>query len=72
MLAGVTDGSASKESACNPGDIGDVGSIPGSGRHPEGGNGNPIQYSFLKNTMDRGFLLATVHRAIRSWTGWSD
>ena len=43
-----------KESACNAGDIADVGSIPGSGRSPGGGNGNPLQYSCLKNPMDRG------------------
>ena len=35
-------------------DAGDVGSIPGSGRSPGVGNGNPLQYSFLKNSMDRG------------------
>ena len=36
------------------GDIGDVGSIPGSGRYPGEGNGNPLQYSCLENPMDRG------------------
>ena len=40
-----------KESACN---AGDVGSIPGSGRSPGEGNGNPLQYSCLENPMDRG------------------
>ena len=44
-------GSDSKESACNAGDLG---SIPGSGRSPEEGNGNPLQYSCLENYMDRG------------------
>ena len=43
--------SDSKESACN---AGDVGSIPGSGRSPGEGNGNPLQYSCLENAMDRG------------------
>ena len=39
----------------------DVGSIPGSGRSPEEGNGDPLQYSHLGNPMDRGALWATVH-----------
>ena len=54
-----------KESTCN---AGDVGSIPGSGRSPGGGNGNPFQYSFLGNSMDRAVCWATVHRVIKSWT----
>ena len=45
---GSSDG---KVSAC---DVGDLGSIPGSGRSPEEGNGNPIQYSCLENSMDGG------------------
>ena len=65
ILAGTTprglpDGSAGKESACNAGDTGDVGSIPGLGRSPGGGNGNPLQYSCLKNAMDRGAWWATA------------
>ena len=43
------------------GDAGDVGSIPGSGRSPGRGNGNPLQYSCLGNPMDRGAWQATVH-----------
>ena len=43
-----------KESSCNAGNAGDSGSIPGSGRSPGGGNGNPLQYSCLENPMDRG------------------
>ena len=43
------DGSDGKASACN---VGDLGSIPGSGRSPGEGNGNPIQYSCLENPMD--------------------
>ena len=39
----------------------DVGSIPGSGRSPGGGHGNPLQYSCLENPMDRGACGATVH-----------
>ena len=43
-----------KELPANAGDVGDVGSIPESGRSPGGGNGNPLQYSCLGNLMDRG------------------
>ena len=43
-----------KESTCSAGDAGDVGSIPGWGRSPGGGHGNPLQYSYLENPMDRG------------------
>ena len=39
----------------------DMGSIPGSGRSPEEGNGDPLQYSHLRNPMDRGALWAIVH-----------
>ena len=48
---GFPGGSHSKESACH---VGDPGSIPGWGRSPEEGNGNPLQYSCLENSMDRG------------------
>ena len=51
-------GADGKESACNAGDLG---LIPGSGRSPEEGNGNPLQYSCLDNSMDRGAWRATVH-----------
>ena len=51
--------SAGKESACN---VGDLGSIPGLGRSPGEGNGNPLRYSYLENPMDRGAWRATVHR----------
>ena len=44
-----------------PASAGDVGSIPGSGRSPGEGNGNPLQYSRLGNSMDRGTWWATVH-----------
>ena len=46
----------------------DSSSIPRSGRSPEGGNGNLLQYSCLKNPMDRGAWLATVHGVTKSWT----
>ena len=47
-----------RESACN---VGDLGSIPGFGRSPVEGNGNPLQYSSLENPMDRGAWQATIH-----------
>ena len=50
------------------GDIRDVGSIPGSGRSPGGGHGNPLQFSCLENPMDRGAWQATVHRVAKSQT----
>ena len=54
-----------KESACNAGDLG---SIPGSGRSPGGGHGNPLQYSCLGTPMDRGARQTIVHRIAQSWT----
>ena len=50
------------------GDLRDAGSIPGSGRSPGGGNGNPLQCSCLENPMDRGAWWATVHGATKSQT----
>ena len=50
-----------KNPPANAGDLRDTGSIPGSGRCPEGGHGNPLQYSCLENPMDRGAWWATVH-----------
>ena len=55
-----------KESACNAGDSGDVGSIPGSGRSPGGGHGNPLQSSCWENPIDRGAWWAAVHRVTES------
>ena len=51
-----------------PANAGDLGSIPGSGRFPGEGNGNPLQYSRLENSMDRGAWWATVHRVAKSQT----
>ena len=53
-LARFPDSSVGKESTCSAGDIRDTGSVPGSGRSPGGGHGNPLQYSCLENPMDRG------------------
>ena len=51
-----------------PTNVGDTGSVPGWGRSPEGGNGNPLQYSCLENPMDRGAWQATVHGVAKSQT----
>ena len=58
-----------KNLPASPGDIRDMGWIPGLGRSPGGGNGNPLQYSCLENSMDRGAWWATVHRVAKSWIG---
>ena len=57
-----------KESTCNAGISGEAGSVPKSERCHGGGHGNPHQYSFLENLMDRGAWWATVHRVTKSWT----
>ena len=57
-----------KNLPANVGDAGDTGSILGSGRSLGGGNGNPLQYSCLGNSMDRGAWRATVHEVAKSWT----
>ena len=61
-------GSVVKNLLTNAGDSGDTGSIPGPGRSPGGGNGNPFQYSCLGNPMDRGAWQTTVYRAAKSQT----
>ena len=61
-------GSVVKNLSASAGDIGDVGSIPGSGGSSEGGSGNPLQYSCLRNLMDRESCWATVHGVAKSWT----
>ena len=67
-IFGYPDGLVGKESACNEGDTGDAGLIPGSGRSLGEVNGNPLQYSCLGNLMDRGALGTAVHGVTRSWT----
>ena len=52
----------------NAGDRRDSGSVPGLGRSPGGGQGNPLQYSGLENPMDRGASWAMVHWVAKSWT----
>ena len=75
MLSGLVitflnpGGSEVKESACNAGDLG---SIPGSGRSPGEGNGNPLQYSCLENPMGGGASWVMVHGVAKSQTRLSD
>ena len=66
MLPG---GLNSKESACNAGDLG---SIPRLGRSPREGNGNPLQYACLENSIDRGAWWVTVHGVAKSWSQLSN
>ena len=65
VFLSIPGGSDSKVSACN---VGDLDSIPGSGRSPGEGNGNPLQYSCLENPMDGGAYQATVHGITNSQT----
>ena len=64
IIMGFPGGSAGKESACN---VGDLGSIPGLGRSPGEGNGYPLQYSGLENSME-----CVVCGVAKSWTRLSD
>ena len=66
---GFPGGSDGKESACN---AGAEGSVAGLGRSPGEGNGFPLQYSCLKNSMDRGVWWATVRGVAKSQTRLSD
>ena len=69
VQVGFPGGSVVKNSSAN---AGDTGSIPGWGRSPEEGNGNPLQYSCLGNPMDRDAWWATVHGVAKSWTPLSN
>ena len=69
MVSDLCCGSDGKESACN---VGDPGLIPGLGRSLGEGNGNPLQYSCLENSMDRGAWRAIVHGVTRNWTGLTE
>ena len=66
---GFPGGSESKESACNAGDLG---LISGLGRSPGEGNGYPLQYSCLENSMDKGAWWATVYGVAKSRIQLSD
>ena len=69
FLVGFPCDSADKESTCNAGDLG---LIPGLGRSPGGGHGNPLQCSYLENPMDRGAWWTTLHVVAESQTQLSD
>ena len=69
LLGNFPGGSEVKASASNAGNLG---SIPGSGRSPGEGNGNPLQYSCLKNSMDRGVWWVTVQGVTKSQIQLSD
>ena len=62
---GFPGGSDGKESACSTGDLG---SIPESERSLAEGNGNPLYYSYLQNSMDKKAWRATVHVVTKNWT----
>ena len=65
FILGFPSSSDGKASACN---AGDPNLIPGLGRSTGEGNGNPLQYSCLENSMDRGAWQAIVHGVTKSWT----
>ena len=65
-MGGFPSGASGKNPPANTGAVGNTGSIPELGRSPGGGHDNPVQYSYLKNPMDRGGWLATVHRVFKS------
>ena len=69
LCSGFPGGLDGKESACN---AGDPGSVPGLGRSPGEGTGNPLQYSCMENSMDRRAWWATVHRVTKGQTQLSD
>ena len=68
-IGGFPGGSDGKESACS---AGDPGLIPGSGRSSGEGNGNPLQYSCLENSMDREAWQTVVPGVRKSWTQLND
>ena len=65
MYACFPGGSDGKASTCNAGDLG---LIPGSGRSPGKGRGNPLQYSYLENSVNKGAWWAIVHKVPKNWT----
>ena len=68
----IQDFPSSSDGKASVYNVGDPGSIPGSGRSAGEGNGNPLQYCGLENPMDRGAWQATVHGVAKSWTQLSD
>ena len=69
---GKTDSLVAQKIKASAHNAGDLGSIPGLGRSPGEGNGNPLQYSCLENPMDRGAWRTTVHRVAKSRTQLND
>ena len=67
-LQGFPGGTVVKNLPANAGDVRDLGSIPGWGRFPGEGKGNPLPYSCQGNPMDRGAWQATVYGVDKSWT----
>ena len=72
IYQGFPGGSVVKNLSASAGDTRDAGLIPGLGRSPGGGNGNPLQYFCLENSMDRGAWWAAVHGVVKSWTRLSN
>ena len=74
-LGGFPGGSVGKESTCNAGDKGDVGSVPRLGRSLGGGQGNPLQYSCLEDPMERGawqgYQSMGSQRVGQDWSNWA-
>ena len=62
LICHIPGGSSGKEPACNAGDVRDTCLIPGLGRSPGGGHGDPLQYSCLETPMDRGGLWSEGHK----------
>ena len=69
---GFSGGSVVKNPPANAGDAEDTGSVPGLGRSPGEGNGNPLYYTCLKNPIDRGAWQATLHGVTKNRTQLSD
>ena len=67
-MGGFPGGAVVKNSPANAGDARDAGLIPGLGSSSGEGNGNPLQYSCLEDSIDRGAWQATVHGMAKSWT----
>ena len=66
LVCGLPHWLSGKESSCNAGTSGDPGLTPELGRIAGGGHGNPLQYSYLENPMDRGAWPTTVHGVLKS------
>ena len=72
LFIGFPGSTVVKNPSAKARDTGDVGLIPGSGRLPSGGNGNPLQYSCLKNSTDRGSQWVTVYEVAKGQTQLSE